>query len=58
MAQIVEDLGDGFVEFVEVPDEDVELEADGSGFWLLAADGEDEEEFYEFEEVEFEADED
>lgn len=32
----------------EVADEDVELEADGSGFWFLAAEDEDSEEFYEF----------
>lgn len=38
----------------EIPADDVELEADGSGFWLLAADGEDEEEFYEFCDVEIE----
>lgn len=31
----------------EVEADDVELEADGSGFWLLNEDGEDED-FYEF----------
>ncbi len=40
------------VEFEEVPDEDCEVE--GDGFWLLAADDEDFEEFYEFVDVEFE----
>jgi hypothetical protein len=43
MALIVED-GEEF----EVPDEDCEFEEDGSGFWLLAAEGEDEDEFYEY----------
>lgn len=52
--QIVEDVGGGFVEFVEVPDEDCELEADGSGFWYLAAEDDEFEEFFEFEDVEFE----
>jgi hypothetical protein len=33
-------------ELYEVPEEDVELEPDGSGFWLLAADDEDSEDFY------------
>lgn len=41
-------------EVFEVPEEDVEREA--GGFWLLAADGEDEEEFYAEEEVEYEED--
>lgn len=36
-------------ELWEVPEEDVELEADGSGFWLLAADDEEFEDFYAFE---------
>lgn len=36
----------------EVPADDCEVEDDG--FWYLAADGEDEEEFYEFVDVEFE----
>jgi hypothetical protein len=38
----------------EVPADDCEPE--GNGFWLLAADGEDEEEFYEFLDVEVELD--
>lgn len=41
-------------EVFEVPDEDCEFEPDGSGFWYLAADGEDEEEFYELADVELE----
>lgn len=45
-------------ELFEVPADDCELEADGSGFWYLAADGEDEEEFYEFVDVEVELDSD
>jgi hypothetical protein len=49
---ILEDDGSVF----EVPDDDCEVE--GDGFWLLAADGEDEEEFYEFCDVEVELDED
>jgi hypothetical protein len=44
-------------EVFEVADEDVELEPDGSGFWLLAAEGEDSEEFYALEDVEYELDE-
>jgi hypothetical protein len=44
-------------EVYEVPADDVELAPDGTGFWLLAADGEDEEEFYEYVEVEYELDE-
>lgn len=32
----------------EVAAEDVELEPDGSGFWLLAAEDEEFEEFYQF----------
>ena len=40
----------------EVDAEDVELEPDGSGFWLLAAEEEDEEDFYEFVDVEIELD--
>ena len=39
-------------EVFEVPEEDCELE--GNGFWLLAAEGEDEEEFYEFCEIDVE----
>ena len=39
----------------EIPADDVELE--GDGFWLLAAEGEDEEEFYELVDVEIELDE-
>lgn len=37
-------------ELFEVPADDCEVE--GNGFWYLAADGEDEEEFYEFCDVE------
>lgn len=48
---ILEDDGSVY----EVPADDCELECDG--FWLLAADGEDEEEFYEFVDVEIELDE-
>lgn len=36
----------------EVDPADCEVAEDGSGFWYLAADGEDEEEFYEFCDVE------
>lgn len=36
-------------ELWEVDEDDCELEPDGSGFWYLAADGEDFEDFYEFE---------
>jgi hypothetical protein len=39
----------------EIPADDVEF--DGDGFWLLAAEGEDEEEFYELVDVEVELDE-
>lgn len=35
--------------YLEVPDEDCEFEEDGSGFWLLAAEDEDSEDFYAFE---------
>lgn len=41
---LIEDNGDEY----EVDEADVELEPDGSGFWLLAADDEEFEEFYEF----------
>jgi hypothetical protein len=45
-------------EVYEVPADDVEEDPSGLGFWYLAADGEDEEEFYEYVEVEYELDED
>jgi hypothetical protein len=32
----------------EVDEADCELEPDGSGFWLLAAEDEEDEDFYEF----------
>lgn len=38
-------------ELYEVPEEDTEMEDDGSGFWYLAADDEDSEDFYEFVDV-------
>lgn len=41
----------------EVSDEDVEYEQDGSGFWLLASEDEDSEDFYEFCDVSVEPDE-
>lgn len=44
-------------EVYEVPADDVEQDPSGLGFWLLAAEGEDEEEFYSYEEVEYELDE-
>lgn len=44
-------------EVFEVPDADVEEDPSGLGFWYLAAEGEDEEEFYSYEEVEYELDE-
>lgn len=40
-------------EVYEVSDDDVEEDPSGLGFWYLAADGEDEEEFYSYEEVEY-----
>jgi hypothetical protein len=43
-------------EVFEVADDDVEEDPSGLGFWLLAAEGEDEEEFYSYEEVEYELD--
>lgn len=45
---ILEDNGD----VNEVPDEDCEVE--GDGFWLLAAEDEEFEDFYEFVDVSFE----
>lgn len=45
-------------EVYEVPEGDVEEDPSGLGFWLLAAQDEDEEEFYSYEEVEYELDED
>lgn len=41
-------------ELYEVPEEDVEV--DGDGFWLLAADDEDSEDYYDFVDVEVEED--
>lgn len=43
-------------ELYEVPDSDCELADDDSGFYLLAAEGEDEEDFYVF--VDVDADDD
>jgi hypothetical protein len=40
----------------EIPADDVEI--DGDGFWLLATEGEDEECFYEFVDVEIELEDD
>jgi hypothetical protein len=51
---ILDDDGSVF----EVPADDCELEADGSGFWYLAAEGEDFEEFYEFVEIDVELEDD
>lgn len=38
-------------ELYEVDVDDVEFEDDNSGFWLLAAEGEDHEDYYEFVDV-------
>lgn len=43
-------------EVFEIDEADVEYEPDGSGFWLLAAEGEDSDEFYELCDVEYELD--
>lgn len=46
---LIDDNGDLW----EVDEADCELEADGSGFWYLAADAEESEDFYAFTDDEY-----